>query len=289
MEDHLHILQEPPSDKWGSFWTLDKMEIFEKYLKAYLTIMSKQKFKLVYFDGFAGSGSIDTNIGYDSLIEGIATRTLSIDNPISFNMYYLVEKDEKKAEQLKNLIKQKFPEKSTKTHIAATDCNEKLIGLAKFLVKNKSYRALAILDPYGMALNWSSLMPFKNLGCDMWILVPTGIGVNRLLPQSGEIDESWMLKLTRFLGLSDEEIFKEFYSKQTTYTLFGEEEKMTKINNAINRIIDLYIKQLKTIWKCVSKPYPMKNSTGSIMFHFLMASQVEVGVKIADQIIDTKL
>ncbi|MFN7118673.1 MAG: three-Cys-motif partner protein TcmP [Saprospiraceae bacterium] len=233
MADHLHILQEPPSDKWGSFWTLDKIEIFEKYLKAYLAIMSKKRFELIYFDGFAGSGSIDTNIGYDSLIEGIATRTLGIDNPISFDIYYLVEKDEKKAERLKTNIQQKFPNK--KVHIVATDCNEKLISLADYLGKRKDHRrALAILDPYGMALNWSSLIPFKNLGCDMWILVPTGIAVNRLLPQSGEIDESWMLKLTRFLGLSDEEILKEFYSKQKTYTLFGEEEKITKIRLASN-------------------------------------------------------
>ena len=289
MKKDLHTLQEPPGDRWGSFWTLDKIEIFEKYLKAYLTIMSKQKFKLIYFDGFAGSGSIDTNIGYDTLIEGIATRTLSINSPISFDMYYLVEKDKKKAETLKNNIQQKFPEKYSQIHIVATDCNEKLIRLADFLSKNKKYRALAILDPYGMALSWNSLVPFKNLGCDMWILVPTGIGVNRLLPHSGEIDESWMLKLTSFLGMPNEEILRTFYSKRTTYTLFGEEEQTTKIDNAINKVIELYIQQLKTIWKFVSKPYPMKNSTGSIMFHFLMASQVEVGVKVADQIIDKKM
>ncbi len=171
----------------------------------------------------------------------------------------------------------------------ATDCNEKLLGLANYLSQHKKYRALAILDPFGMALNWNSLLPLKGLGCDMWILVPTGIGVNRLLTRSGEIDQSWMLKLTSFLGMADKDILKEFYSRLTTYTLFSEEERTIKRDNAIDRIIELYVNQLKTIWKFVSKPYPMKNSTGSIMFHFLMASQVEVGVKIADQIIDKKM
>ena len=46
---------------WGGQWTEEKLDAFEKYVNAYLTIMNayrdKYGWKLLYFDGFAGSGS----------------------------------------------------------------------------------------------------------------------------------------------------------------------------------------------------------------------------------------
>lgn len=54
---------------WGGHWTEEKLDAFEKYVKAYLTIMNsyREKFgwKLLYFDAFAGSGSRT----YDESIE----------------------------------------------------------------------------------------------------------------------------------------------------------------------------------------------------------------------------
>ena len=48
-------------DNWGGLWTEQKLDTFESYVKAYLTIMNvyreKYNWKLIYFDGFAGSGT----------------------------------------------------------------------------------------------------------------------------------------------------------------------------------------------------------------------------------------
>ena len=55
-----------PGSSWGGAWTEEKLNAFEKYVNAYLTIMNKYRgqydWKLIYFDGFAGSGSrfVDT-------------------------------------------------------------------------------------------------------------------------------------------------------------------------------------------------------------------------------------
>ena len=50
-----------PMTLWGGKWTEEKLDAFEKYVNAYLTIMNvyrdKYNWKLIYFDGFAGSGS----------------------------------------------------------------------------------------------------------------------------------------------------------------------------------------------------------------------------------------
>ena len=49
--------------KWGGKWTEEKLDAFEKYVRAYLTIMNNYRdvygWKLLYFDGFAGSAEFD--------------------------------------------------------------------------------------------------------------------------------------------------------------------------------------------------------------------------------------
>ncbi|MBK7553424.1 MAG: hypothetical protein IPI55_02165 [Flavobacteriales bacterium] len=52
------IASEPKPEGWGGSWTEKKLVAFEKYVKAYLTIMAKNPYwKTIYFDGFAGSGN----------------------------------------------------------------------------------------------------------------------------------------------------------------------------------------------------------------------------------------
>lgn len=283
MKDNISVLNEPKSGRWGGGWTLEKIQIFLKYLKAYLQIMKAQCFELIYFDGFAGSGKIELNSEYESLIESVALQVLAIDEPKPFDIYYLVELDEKKAKQLKVKAVQKFPRK--KVHVVAQDCNNKLVSLSKYLTDNKYSRALAFIDPFGMQIKWASLETFKDLGCDMWILVPTGVAVNRMLTNDGDIKDSWKGKLEDFFGLPQEEIMKRFYQTKTDLTLFGEVSHGQKMENSIQKIIDLYRGRLESIWKFVSEPFPMHNRTGSIMYHFILASQNKAGKKIADEII----
>lgn len=68
IETFNNIASEPIAS-WGGSWTEDKLDTFEKYVNAYLTIMNayrdKYNWKLVYFDGFAGSGSRINDNGED--------------------------------------------------------------------------------------------------------------------------------------------------------------------------------------------------------------------------------
>jgi three-Cys-motif partner protein len=105
MNNDTSVFKEPSNDNWGGSWTEKKIDIFVKYFKVYLEIMKKQNFKLVYFDGFAGSGTIETSDVYDNQIESVATRILSIDEPKSFDIYYLVELNSAKAERRREIVK----------------------------------------------------------------------------------------------------------------------------------------------------------------------------------------
>jgi len=51
--------QKKDENNFGGDWTKIKIEILVDYAKAYLTIMKDRTYyKLMYFDGFAGSGFI---------------------------------------------------------------------------------------------------------------------------------------------------------------------------------------------------------------------------------------
>lgn len=277
-------------NKFGGNWTEQKIEMVVSYAKAYLTIMNKYpQFKTLYFDGFAGSGDIfkDDKIDID-IIKGTAIRILEIKDPRSFDMYYFVEKDEKNKAELETIITKQFPEKKTKCFIVNEDCNDKLLSMATFLKENKNYRVLAFVDPYGMSVNWSSIEALKKLGIDLWILVPTGMGVNRLLKKDYNISEAWLSKLEKFLGLSRNVILDYFYKQKSTMTLFGEETMMEKEKDAIEKAGELYRTRLNEVFDFVSEAFKMKNSTGTIMYHFMMASNIKAAQKIANDIIKPK-
>ena len=274
-------------NQFGGNWTERKMEIVVAYAKAYLTIMKEQPWaKPIYFDGFAGSGIIETE-EEEEVIKGTALRILDIIEPSSFDLYYFVELEENHRAELERRVQENYFGRNA--HVVKADCNDKLVKMAEFMSKNRNYRALAFIDPYGMSVNWSSIESLKGLGIDLWILVPTGIGVNRMLKTDGNISEPWYIKLEKFLGLSKDEIKRIFYREVSYQSLFGEEiTHQIKEANSINKIHHLYRERLKSVFKEVSEPFVLRNSTNSIMYHFMMATNNKTALKIANDIIKPK-
>ncbi len=273
-------------NNFGGDWTSQKIEIVTSYTQAYLNVMNKQSFKLIYFDGFAGSGSIEKSDS-ETVIQGAALRVLAIDDPRPFDMYYFVELVKKYAENLKTLIDEHYPQR--KCFVRSEDCNTKLKDLAIYLNKkeNEFTKVLAFIDPKGMQVKWQSLTILQGLGIDMWILVPLGMGVTRLLKKDGNISDAWVEKLKIFLGMSENEIRAYFYAEDRV-TLFGEVESGEKQKNAINRAAKLYQERLKTIFKYVSQPYVLRNSKNSPMYHFYLATNNTTAIKIANDVVKPK-
>lgn len=274
------------NNQFGGNWTEEKMEIVVSYAKAYLKIMNSQPWaKTIYFDGFAGSGLIEVE-DKNELIKGTSLRILEIKDPKPFDLYYFVEKDLKTKLALEtNINKNNF---SINAKVVQDDCNTRLKSMSEFLFKNKDYRALAFIDPYGMSVDWDSIESLKNQGIDLWILVPTGLGVNRLLKNNGDISESWLLKLEKFLGLPRLDIINHFYKETIANTLFGEEIFLNKERGTIQKAGELYQKRLNSVFKFVSEPFVMRNKTNSIMYHFMMATNNKAALKIANEVIKPK-
>ncbi|WP_323758182.1 three-Cys-motif partner protein TcmP [Roseivirga sp.] len=274
---------------FGGNWTEAKIEILVEYARAYLQIMNKfadrYNWKLIYFDGFAGSGYIKKgNKENEKIIIGAAKRILEIAEPRSFDNYYFVEKEQNNALGLKELTAG-ITDKTIQ--IITEDCNTKIVSLGHFLktARGKNYKVLAYIDPCGMQLKWDALVSLKESKVDAWILVPTGMGVNRLLQNDGRISKAWIQKLETFLGMKESEIVSYFYNEQKVLTLFGEESVMIKEKDAIKKSAELYQARLNSLFDFVSKPYVLKNKSNSTMFHFYMVTNNKNAVKIANEII----
>jgi len=274
---------------FGGSWTETKIEVLVDYAQAYLRIMNKYPhFRTLYFDGFAGSGFIVQEDEKDlNVTIGAARRIVEIEEPTSFDGYYFVEKNTDKLEALKQNTANKYDNKTI--HLVDEDCNKKLRDMAEYLNKPKGQRefdkVLAYIDPCGMQLEWSSMEALEGIDADVWILVPTGLGVNRLLVGDGEISEGWIERLELFLGLSEQEIKSYFYEERTEQTLFGEMTRTRKKSEAIGKAAQLYQNRLKEVFRYVTEPLELKNEKNSVMYHYLFASNNQTAANIARDII----
>lgn len=297
-----------PMTQWGGKWTEEKLDAFEKYVNAYLTIMNvyrdKYNWKLIYFDGFAGSGSRESknkeeesNLLQDlfnedslareelDLYKGAAERVLGIKQR-GFDYYYFIDKDKESSEKLKELLS--VFNNNNKIKYVNSDANEQVALLSKAMHEKRELAALVLLDPFGMQVDWNSIKLLKDTRTDLWILIPTGVIVNRLLDRKGEL--TYIDKLTSFFGKDEDFLRKYFYTIRQEKTLFGEtEEIVEKVKQPIKKIAELYIDQLKEIFKFVTpSPLVLYNSRNTPIFHFACASNNENAIKIANEIIQKK-
>ena len=289
-----------PNNEWVGKWTEKKLDAFAKYVSAYLTIMKKQpQWKTIYFDGFAGCGERKDKCKTpvyqqlllteteEKLYKGAAERVITLPNKLLFDYYYFIDSNSESLGKLEKKLSGINASLQNPIQFRPGDCNKWLLELSNAMKLHKNdFASLVLLDPFGMQINWESIESLKNTRTDVWILIPTGVIVNRLLDKSCELKHSQ--KLQSFFGLDEDEIIKYFYEKKTYSSLFGETEIIKKVSSPIEKIALLYSVRLKTIWKYVTeKPLRLENSRGVPIFHFVFASNNESALKIAKQIIKT--
>ena len=303
-----HTTAKSKSSTWGNDWTTEKLNAFQKYVEAYLTIMdtNKQKYgwKTLYFDGFAGSGDLKKNnntseeianapslLDFDiaevetEVYKGAAERVLNLKK--KFDYYYFIDLNGESLNKLRERLSQ-F-DMGHKLQFRDEDANKSIKDMAAALRKDKKLKALVLLDPFGMQINWESIELLKGTSSDVWILIPSGMIINRLLYRNGKMKPAYIQKLCSFFGMTEEEIRNEFYTEKVSSTLFGEETTIQKNEGSIRKIADLYIRRLKEIWSNVSdEPLVMNNTKNVAIFHFVFASNNAIAKRIAKQIVSSK-
>lgn len=298
---------------WGGQWTEEKLDAFEKYVKAYLTIMNSYRgtygWQLLYFDGFAGSGTRNQDeekeeiaqaadlFGQEitpedlNVYQGAAERVVKIegDGTPGFDHYYFVDKSEENCKALEEKLSAYVT--SGKRHHLHKDANDAVRMLSNSLKKYSNFKALAFLDPFGMQIEWASIASLKDQSVDLWILVPTGVIINRLLERNFNQEKglAHAEKLKSFFGMNEKELRNYFYTETLVPTLFGEEETVTKAENSIRRIAQLYVERLKDVFPYVTEdPMVLYNNHNVPIFHLVFAAKNKTAMKIAQDIINNK-
>lgn len=288
--------------KFGGNWTDQKLECVSKYLRAYTTIMNRQRFNYAYIDAFAGTGyrELIEDEDVDELLfpelvspevtnfrDGSARNALEV-KPL-FGKYVFIEKNANRYTELEELkeellLKDEFSDDMIEC--VNRDANEHLKDLCG---KNWSaHRALVFLDPYGMQVEWTTIEAIaRTQAIDLWILFPLGT-VNRLLKKDGEICSPIREKLNLFFG--NEEWFEAFYQVAKQISFF-DEEQWQKTGNIFATIEQYFIERLQEIFKGVApNPLSLRNSKNVPLYLLCFAAGNQRGaptaVKIAQEILE---
>ena len=290
---------------FGGNWTSEKLAILAGYLSAYTTALKYQRqFTKGYIDAFAGTGYRTSRskgtknrslfgefpdlAGDDAkaLLDGSARIALKTEP--AFDGYIFIEKNKRRSNALEAL-KQEFPERKIK--IQRGEANSELRKICH-RVDWRTRRAVLFLDPYGMQVEWETILAVAAThAIDMWLLFPLGIGVNRLVTNDGNIPTAWRKRLDILLGT--DKWFDEFYKTETSLsTLFDDpgERPERRVKAKIDTIAQYFTRRLEEVFPQVAKPRALRNSQGNPMYllHFASGNAGKGGriaVRIANDLL----
>lgn len=286
----------PIVHQFGGSWTDKKLEFVRDYLKAYQTALKNMTFPKSYIDAFAGtgfrkSGSADEidGLAYDEEAQefqkGSASVALEVEP--AFDRYLFIDKKPDHIHELERL-KTLYPYRTQTIEIVHGEANQELLRWCRTKAPNE--RAVVFLDPYGMQVEWSVMEALaKTKMADVWVLVPIGQAINRVLTRAQMPPDAWSDKLTRFFGTDDWK--NVFYKPSQQLNMFGDElfDKQAGFDN----IATYFIERLKTIFAGVAPNYYFLYNSQNVPLYMLCFASAnprgsEIAVRIANHLLRKK-
>jgi three-Cys-motif partner protein len=258
-------------------WSEIKLDIIQKYGSAYTKTFDKHTGrKKYYIDAFSGAGShISKSTG--AVIEGSPARALNIKPP--FDYFYFIDMDDAKAAHLKELCRARHNVK-----VMVGDASHWLIQKVLPPIQYENFnRALCLLDPYGLHLDWQVLeMAGKSRAVDMFLNFPVmDMNRNAIWHELEGAPQEGIERMNRFWG--DDSWRKAAYADSPQFNLFTNPDKKKQSNNAI---VAAFRDRLKKVagFSFVSEALPMKNKNNAVVYYLILASQKYVALEIITDI-----
>ncbi|MBZ5525133.1 MAG: three-Cys-motif partner protein TcmP [Acidobacteriia bacterium] len=255
-------------------WSELKLKILAKYASAYTTILREKRLHPIYIDGFAGAGQ-HISKQTKELIPGSPLNALNIEPP--FEEFHLVDLKQERVDNLKTLAAGK-----KNVHIYNADANKVLLSEVFPKIRYEDYRrALCVLDPYKMSLDWNVLEAAAKLGTvEIFLNFPVmDMNRNVLLWRPETASEENIMRMNSTWG--DESWREAAYRTDTT--LFHEPEKQS--NEVIAAAFRERLRRAAG-FKYVPEPAPMRNSVGAVVYYLFFAAQQPTAAKIVSEILD---
>lgn len=204
-----------PGHQFGGEHTQEKLQALADYLPAYTTALSS-RFTLYYIDAFAGTGECDIAVAGKRLrVPGSAS--IAIDCKPPFHKMVFVETAASRVRAL-----EKLSEAAPDRDIVVVREDANVAVPIQLAALRRSDRAVILLDPYGMSVDWTTLEKIaESRLADVWYLFPLSGLYRQAAKDSRNIDASKEAALTRIMGRHDWK--KALYEPKPTYDLFGDD------------------------------------------------------------------
>ena len=259
-------------------WSILKLDIIEKYGSAYTRAFSGERgqgLKKYYIDGFSGAGQhVAKRTGKP--VEGSPTRALKVTPP--FDKFYFIDLDKGKTDYL-----QMQCEGRKNVRIVNDDANIFLRTLLPTIRYDRYQRALCVLDPYKLDLDWDVIeLAGKSGVVDLFLNFPV-MDMNRsaIWREPERTPMGGVERMNRFWG--DKSWRQAAYAKSQQTNLFSEPEDEKQGNAAI---VAAFRDRLKRVagFKNVPEPMPMKNSKKAVVYYLFFASPKPIAETIINDI-----
>jgi three-Cys-motif partner protein len=287
--------------QFGGNWTEEKLRRLTKYLSACTTIFTRNRwasrYTTYYVDAFAGTGYRKPSGETEATTLGLfeeqdlkdverfykGSAQIALETEPSFDRYLFIEQNHQFVQELENL-RIRYPDKAERIQIEYRDANSFLQDWCNGMDWRVN-RAVMFLDPYGMSVNWTTIEAIgATKAVDLWILLPVGQAINRLLTRQRIPEGAWADKLTTFFGT---EGWKDaFYHPRLQTSLFeidtdDDLEKAATFEN----IGSFFAERLDTVFEKVADiSLALRNSRNVPIYLLFFAASNPRGAPTAVQI-----
>ena len=257
-------------------WSEIKLEIVEKYGSAYTKALKKTTLNKFYIDGFCGAG-VHLSKTSGNEIEGSPSRALKISPP--FDMHYFIDLDSAKTSYLQALCGDRGD-----IQIHTGDANNYLIKQLLPTIQFKKFnRALCLLDPYALHIDWEVMYQAgQSKAIDMFLNFPVmDMNRNAIWCDPQRVPSYGIERMTKFWG--NDSWKQAAYAEHPQGNLFGGPSIVKQDNDVI---VAAFQERLRKVagFQFVPEPLPMKNRMNAVVYYLFFASQKPVAEKIITDI-----
>ena len=272
-------MSKPPfkPDEVGE-WSILKLDIVEKYGHGYTTAFKNERgayLKKYYIDGFSGAG-VHVVKRTRQEIEGSPKRALNVTPP--FDGFHFIDLNPAKTGHLEQLC-----EGRENVWIHTNDANKRLKMLLPTFKYENYKRALCLLDPYGLQLDWEVMQMAGQVGTiDMFLNFPImDMNRNAFLWKPELADPDDIARMTRFWG--DDSWRQVAWADSKQPDMF----RVTELEKQPNKVIaEAFRERLKKVagFTYVPEPLPMTNSKNAVVYYLFFAARNPAAGNIIESI-----
>jgi three-Cys-motif partner protein len=259
-------------------WSEVKLDILKDYASAYSKILANQKniARHVYIDAFVGAG-VHVSKATGEFVAGSPFNAMLVDPP--FSEMHWIDLDHTRVEGL-----QQIAEGNDSIFVHHGDCNNLLLQTVFPRCRWEDYaRALCILDPYGLNVDWRVLETAGRMRSVevFYNFMIMDANMNVLLKNPSQARPDQVARMNFMWG---DESWRDAGYRKEQRSLYDDEFVQEKAGN--DRLVKGFQARLRDVagFRYVPDPIPMKNSSGATVYYLFFASPNSTGHRIVEEI-----